>query len=243
MIKDLAKNIDIYSDIKNLNDLTNFRKYEWIKGFTSNPSLVRAGGSTNYINFIKSAIPLSNNLPFSVEVISDDLDEMMDQALYLNSLGNNIFVKIPITNTKKVSTVPLVLDLMSKDIKVNVTAVMTVNQIEKIYNSIPLNKRIIISIFAGRIADTGVDPVPLMKEISKIKPKSNLIQLLWASPREILNILQAIECGVDIITATPEILKKFSLLGKNLEEYSLETVKMFYTDAQEAGFRILEIDN
>jgi transaldolase len=242
LIDTLSNKIEIYSDVKNLKEISEYRKFGWIKGFTSNPSLIRAGGSKDYVEFIEEALPLTNDLPFSVEVISDDLNYMKKQALFLHSLGKNIFVKIPITNTNRLSTIPLILDLLDEQVKVNITAVMTLSQVEMIYSSIPLNCEVIISIFAGRIADTGIDPVPFMKKVSGLKPKGKELKLLWASPREILNIFQAIECGIDIITATPEVLKKYSLLGKDLDEYSLETVKMFYEDATSAGYRIPEID-
>lgn len=240
MINLLSNKIEIYSDIKNLEEINAFRNFGWIKGFTSNPSLIRAGGAKDYTAFIKNAIPLTSNLPFSVEVISDDLNEMKKQALFLNSLGDNIFVKIPITNTHKASTLPIILELLDEGVKINLTAIMTMRQIEDIFSKVPLNKKIIVSIFAGRIADTGIDPVPFMASVSNNKPNSNDIKLLWASPREILNIFQAIECKIDIITATPDVLKKYSLLGKDLEEFSLETVKMFYNDAIAANYQIPE---
>ncbi len=241
-IEDLSNQIAIYSDVKNLQEINDYRLFGWIKGFTTNPSLIRAGGAENYIDFIRNALPLITNFPFSVEVIADDLNEMKKQALFLNRLGKNVFVKIPITNTQRNSTIPLIVDLLDEDVKVNITAIMTLNQVESIFSSVPLDKELIVSIFAGRIADTGIDPVPFMKKVSGLKPKAKEIKLLWASPREILNIFQAIECGIDIITATPEVLKKHSLLGKDLDEYSLETVKMFYEDATSAGYRIPEID-
>jgi len=200
-IEDLSNQIAIYSDVKNLQEINDYRLFGWIKGFTTNPSLIRAGGAENYIDFIRNALPLITNFPFSVEVIADDLNEMKKQALFLNRLGKNVFVKIPITNTQRNSTIPLIVDLLDEDVKVNITAIMTLNQVESIFSSVPLDKELIVSIF-----------------------------------------FQAIECGIDIITATPEVLKKHSLLGKDLDEYSLETVKMFYEDATSAGYRIPEID-
>jgi transaldolase len=236
MIEIVGSKIQIYADIQSVDQIKDFSKYPWIKGFTTNPTLVRKGGSDSYIDFIKQASEASGALPISIEVIADDFNEMRNQANFLRKIGSNIIVKIPITNTKRESSISLIDDLLLNGIPVNITAVFTDAQIESITKIIKSESNCIVSVFAGRIADTGVDPIILMKKYKKIFRGFLNTKLLWASPREILNIFHAIESGADIITATPDILNKFPLLGKDLSEFSLETVKMFYTDAKLANF-------
>ena len=229
-------NLDIFVDAINLDQIKEYISESWIKGVTTNPTLIRKGGAQNYLDFAKSAAVICKELPISLEVIADDIEEMYRQALILSALGKNIFVKIPITNTQGQSTDLLIEKLVSKGVKVNITAIMTEAQVDSILKSSKSSGEIILSVFAGRIADTGVDPIPLMKRVrEKISSRTD-IKLLWASPREILNIIQADEIGCDIITATPEILQKMNLIGKNLTEFSLETVKMFRKDAMDAGY-------
>jgi transaldolase len=236
MIEKVAKEIDIYADIQNVEQIQEYTKFSWVKGFTSNPTLVRKGGSKSYIDFIKLAVHATNNLPISIEVIADDFLEMERQAKFLHNISKNLIVKIPISNTKSESSIPLIKKLLTDGVPINVTAVFTSTQIKSIRQIVKYDSNCIVSVFAGRIADTGIDPVPAMKEYKNMFSDLPNVKLLWASPREILNLYHAIESNSDIITATPDILSKFSLLGKNLEDYSLETVQMFYNDARAANF-------
>ncbi len=234
------KNINtvIYADGASIDEFIELNKFDYIKGFTTNPTLMRANGIQDYKKF---AIELTNKIkdkPISFEVFDDDIPLMKEQAFEINSWANNIFVKIPITNTKGASTSNLIKELNDANIKCNVTAIFTIDQCTKIINEHDDNREIILSIFAGRMADTGVDPIPIMKKLKQISNQKKSIKILWASPRELLNIFHADEAGCDIITVTKSILDKLILLNKDLDEYSLETVKMFYNDAQKAGFKI-----
>jgi transaldolase len=209
-----------------------------ISGFTTNPTLMRKAGVSNYKSFAKEVLNIVSNKPVSFEVFADDFPTMERQAMEIASWGHNVNVKIPVTNTKSEFCGPLVKTLSDAGVQVNVTAIMTLDQVQRVTDALNPNTPAIISVFAGRIADTGRDPVPIMIksiEIMKSKPKSELI---WASPRELLNIFQAEEVGCHIITATNDILKKLSLVNKDLDLYSLETVMMFYKDADAAGFKI-----
>jgi transaldolase len=177
-------------------------------------------------------------MPISFEVFADDFEEMERQARLITTWGEAVFVKIPITNTKGEPAIPLIRRLSAAGVKLNVTAILTLDQVREVVEALDPATPAIVSVFAGRIADTGVDPVPLMREAAAIcaaKPKA---ELLWASPRELLNIFQAEECGCRIITVTSELLKKLAMVGKPLDELSLDTVKMFYNDAAAAGFRL-----
>lgn len=210
----------------------------FIKGLTTNPTLMNKAGISDYSAFAKDILSIIKDKSLSFEVFSDDFDEMERQALEIASWGDNVYVKIPITNTKQESSCPLIKRLVAKNVKLNVTAMMTLDQVRDVLAVLNPDVPSYISIFAGRIADTGYDPVPLMREavnLIKINPKAELI---WASPRELLNIFQADEIGCHIITVTNDILKKLSLVGYDLDQYSLDTVKMFYKDAQSAGFKI-----
>ena len=209
-----------------------------IKGLTTNPTLMKVAGITNYVEFSKDILKIINNKPVSLEVFSDNINEMKRQALEIAKWGNNVYVKIPITNTKKESTLKMVNELTDNGVKVNVTAIMTLNQVEEVVNVLNLDVPAYVSVFAGRIADTGIDPLPIMKEsvkITSIKPKAEVI---WASPRELLNIFQADETGCQVITVSNNILKKLDLVGYDLDKYSLDTVKMFYKDAIYAGYKL-----
>jgi transaldolase len=213
MIEKIAKEIDIYADIQNVEQIQEYTKFSWVKGFTSNPTLVRKGGSKSYIDFIKLAVHATNNLPISIEVIADDLLEMERQAKFLHNISKNLIVKIPISNTKSESSIPLIKNLLTDGVPINITAVFTDTQIKSIRQIVKYDSNCIVSVFAGRIADTGIDPVPVMKEYKNMFSDLPSVKLLWASPREILNLYHAIESHSDIITATPDILSKFSLLG------------------------------
>ncbi|MBT8587059.1 transaldolase [Polynucleobacter paneuropaeus] len=210
----------------------------FVKGLTTNPTLMKKAGITDYRAFCKDILTSMNDKPLSFEVFSDDFAEMEYQALEIASWGNNVYVKIPITNTKQETCYALVEKLANQKVKLNVTALMTLDQVRNVVAALDPNIPSYVSVFAGRIADTGYDPVPLMitaVEILKVAPAAELI---WASPRELLNIFQADDIGCHIITVTNDILKKLSLVGYDLNEYSLDTVKMFYSDAVAAGFKL-----
>ena len=229
--------IDIYCDCANLDVMREMKKNPLIRGWTTNPTLIRAAGVTNYEKFCKEALEIADGLPISFEVFSDDFKDMMRQARKIASWGKNANVKIPVSNTKGYFTMYMVRDLSDEGIVCNVTAVTNQGHAWEIISAANPDNEMIISVFAGRIADTGVDPVPVMGNILymlKLRPK---IKILWASPREVLNIYQAEQCGCHIITVTPDLLKKYEQLkGKDLTEFSLETCKMFHDDAQKAGY-------
>jgi transaldolase len=211
---------------------------EYIQGLTTNPTLMKKAGILDYKDFCQDILELIKDKPISFEVFSDDFDEMEKQALEIAKWGENVYVKIPITNTKGISSAKLVSRLAKAGVKVNVTAIMTQKQITETIAALDKTVPAYISIFAGRIADTGIDPVPIIKETIQALKSYPLVEIIWASPRELLNIFQADEIGCHIITVTSDILKKLSLLGYCLNEYSLDTVKMFYNDALDAGFTI-----
>jgi transaldolase len=230
--------IDLYADGANVGDMKAARESGIVKGFTTNPTLMRKSGINDYEAFAHEALAAVEGMPISFEVFADDFDEMERQARLIATWGDAVFVKIPVTNTKGESAVPLIQRLSSAGVKLNVTAILSVDQVRAVVDALDANTDAIVSVFAGRIADTGRDPIPLMTEaleIVKRKPKS---QLLWASPRELLNIIQADECGCHIITVTSDLLKKLSGVGRSLEDVSLDTVKMFFNDASAAGFRL-----
>lgn len=209
-----------------------------VKGFTTNPSLMRKAGINDYEKFARELLTKIPDHPISFEVFADELAAMEAQAKVIASWGKNVYVKIPVTNTKGDFTGPIISKLSKAGIALNVTAILTLQQVQQVTAVLDVNTPAVISVFAGRIADTGVDPLPLMQEsvaIMRSKPKA---ELLWASPREILNIFQAETIGCHIITVTYDMLKKLSLVGKDLKQYSLETVQMFYEDAKQAGYKI-----
>ena len=209
-----------------------------IKGFTTNPTLMRKAGIGNYEEFARDILSSITDRPISFEVFSDDFDEMYDQALRIASWGRNVYVKIPITNTAGKSAVPLLERLATKGVQVNVTALFTEKQVREVSdvlaNSAPCN----ISVFAGRIADAGVDPLPIMQRALEIMRPRPHQELIWASPREVYNVVQAHDIGCHIITVTNDVIAKLPTLGKDLTQFSLETVKMFRTDAVAAGFAL-----
>ena len=209
-----------------------------ISGFTTNPTLMRKAGITNYREFAMDILSSIKDRPISFEVFSDEFPEMERQALEIASWGKNVNVKIPITNTKAESSVSLIDNLSMAGVKLNVTAMMTVEQVKKTLPALSKGPGGYVSVFAGRIADAGIDPVPIMTEVVNLLKKYPHIELIWASPRELFNIVQANDIGCHIITATNDILKKLPTLGKDLTQFSLETVQMFYNDARAAGFII-----
>jgi transaldolase len=230
--------VKLFADGADLAGMKEMAANPMIKGFTTNPTLMRKAGITDYKGFARDVLRIILDRPVSLEVFADEFAEMEKQALEIASWGKNVNVKIPVTNTRSEFAGPLVERLSKAGVMVNVTAVMTADQVERITERLDPRTPAIISVFAGRIADTGRDPIPLMEQavrIMKAKPKAELI---WASPRELLNVFQADAVGCHIITATNDILKKLSLVGKDLQQYSLETVEMFYRDAKAAGYTI-----
>jgi transaldolase len=230
--------IAIYADGANKADMLKRYKEGRVDGFTTNPSLMVKAGITDYAAFAKDILQVITDKSISFEVFSDEFPEMERQALKIGSYGKNVAVKIPISNTKGESALPLCRRLLDQGMKLNVTAILTENQVRALHEIMKPTDDVIVSIFAGRIADTGVDPIPLMKmavEMYKDKPGA---KILWASTREALNMYQAEWAGCHIITVTDDLISKLPLKGKSLEEYSLETVKMFYNDAKKAGFSI-----
>jgi transaldolase len=209
-----------------------------IKGFTTNPTLMRKAGISDYEKFARELLSHITTHPVSLEVFADDFSEMRRQAEVIASWGPNVNVKIPITNTKGESAIPLVAELVKSGVVLNVTAIMTHRQVEELAAVLSPTLTSIVSVFAGRIADTGVDPVPHMSRCRELLTHVPAAQLLWASPRELLNVFQADAIGCDIITVTNDVLGKLALVGKSLDEYSLETVAMFRRDAVAAGFSI-----
>jgi transaldolase len=230
--------IKIFADGADLASMRALAVNPRVKGFTTNPTLMRKANVTDYVAFAHQVLAAIPDRPVSFEVFADEFPEMEAQALEIASWGKNVYVKIPITNTRRASAVPLVQRLSKQGVQLNVTAVFTLAQVEAVTSALDAATPAVISVFAGRIADTGIDPVPLMaeaKRISRAKPKA---ELLWASPRELLNIFHADSVGCDIITVTPDVLAKLELVGKSLDDYSLETVRMFYKDASAAGYSI-----
>ena len=230
--------VKLFADGADLAGMKEMAANPLIKGFTTNPTLMRKAGIADYRAFARDVLEAIPDRPVSFEVFADDFAEMEAQALEIASWGRNVNVKVPVTNTRKEFSGALIERLSKAGVKLNVTAVMTLAQVKQITEKLSAKTPAIISVFAGRIADTGRDPIPVMKksvEILKSRPRAELI---WASPRELLNVFQADAIGCHIITATNDILKKLSLVGKDLDQYSLETVEMFYKDAQAAGYTI-----
>lgn len=200
---------------------------------------MRKAGVTDYEGFARSILFEIQNRPISLEVFADEFLEMERQACKISSWGDNVYVKIPVTNTKAESTLPMIRRLLRARIKINVTAITTFDQVSQVAEALADDTPTFVSVFAGRIADTGIDPVPLMAQaVSLLERQAPNAELIWASPREVLNIVQAERIGCHVITATSEILKKLDLLGRDLTEYSLDTVKMFHRDAAQAGFQM-----
>ncbi len=231
-------NIKIYADGADLNSFEELNKNPKIRGFTTNPSLMKKSGVTDYKKFAKEVLKIVKQKPVSFEVFTDDIDEMEAQAREISTWGENIYVKIPITNSKNVKTNQIIKKLSDDKIKCNVTAVFTIDQVKDIINVVDNKTDLIISIFAGRIADTGLDPINTMKEAIELCKSKKNIEILWASTREIFNVVQANNINCHIITVPNSILLKMSNFGKNLEKLSLETVNSFLIDAQKSGFKI-----
>lgn len=230
--------IKIFADGADMKGILEMATNPMIRGFTTNPTLMRKAGISDYEAFGREVLAKVPDRPVSLEVFADDFDEMERQAVRIASWGKNVNVKIPITNTKGESSAPLIERLSKNGVVLNVTAMMTLDQVRTVADAVSPDVPVIVSVFAGRVADTGVDPVPHMTEARKILEAKPKAELLWASPRELLNIFQADAMGCHIITVTNDVLAKLSLVGKDLVSYSRETVEMFYKDARAAGYSI-----
>ncbi len=230
--------IKIFADGADLDGIREMAANPLIRGFTTNPTLMRKAGVTDYKAFALDVLKIVSDRPISFEVFADDFEEMEAQALEIASWGDNVNVKIPATNTKGESAAPLVRRLSEKGVKVNVTVMFTLQQVEEIIAVLDPATPAILSVFAGRVADSGRDPVPHMKEAVEIANAKPNAEVLWASPRELLNIYQADAVGCHIITVTNDVLRKLSGIGKDLDAFTLETVKMFYDDASAAAYSI-----
>ena len=230
--------VKIFADGAEKEKMLAAAKDPMIAGFTTNPTLMKKGGVTDYKTFAQEIIAAIPDKSLSFEVFADEFDEMEKQAREIASWGGNVYIKIPITNTKNASSFDLVKTLSDAGIKTNVTAMMTVEQVESILPALKNSPGAYVSVFAGRIGDTGIDPLPTMKKVVEMLKEYPKVELIWASPREVLNVVQADEIGCQIITITDAMYKKLSTVGKDLDQFSLETVKMFYDDATSAGFSI-----
>lgn len=228
--------IKIFADGANVGEMKKVYSEGIVSGFTTNPTLMKKDGVKDYVSFAKDVLSEIKDMPISFEVFTDDFESMERQAREIGSWGKNVFIKIPVTNTKGETSYELIKKLSGDGMKLNITAMLTLEQVENVAKSISKETPVIVSLFAGRIADTGRDPIPYVKEALNILKNSPNAELLWASSRELLNIFQAEECGCHIITVTNDILKKLSMVNKDLKELSLDTVKMFHNDAATAGY-------
>jgi transaldolase len=230
--------VKIFADGADRHGMLELYRNPLIKGFTTNPTLMRSAGIADYESFARDIVSVIPDRPISLEVFSDEFAEMEAQARRIASWGGNVYVKVPVTNTQGESSIPLIRALAKAGVKQNVTALMTLAQVRDVSGALASGPAACVSVFAGRIADTGRDPVPMMAAAVQMLAMYPQIELIWASPREILNIVHADQVGCHIITVTHDLLKKLSLIGKDLDEYSLDTVKMFHSDAIKAGFQL-----
>mgnify|MGYP001166347259 CR=1 FL=1 len=228
----------IFCDIAELNTIRKFDKKKIVKGFTTNPSLMRNAGAKNYSQYSKKILKISKKKPVSLEVFADDMRNMRKQALIINSWGNNVYVKIPVTNSKGVFTGKIIKELNKMNIKLNITAVYNFKQTQKILKNINKKSKVIISIFAGRAGDTGKDPIPEFKKSISLAKKFKNVEILWASVREPYNLIQAKQLGCHIITIPPSTIEKIEKFGKSFSQLTQETVMTFYKDAKSANFKI-----
>jgi len=235
-IEDLK--VQIFADGADKLEMLDMYSKPYIKGMTTNPTLMKKVGITDYRAFSKDILTQIKDKPLSFEVFSDDFEEMERQAIEIASWGENVYVKIPVTNTRKENSYKLVERLTARKVKINITAIMTLSQVRDAVAALNPSVPSYVSVFAGRVADTGRDPVPMMAAAVEILKLAPAAELIWASPRELLNIFQADEIGCHVITVTNDILKKLPLLGKDLLEYSIETVQMFHSDAKDAKFSL-----
>jgi len=230
--------VKIFADGADKASIADLAAKPWVRGFTTNPTLMRKAGIADYAAFAREVLDLVTDRPISFEVFSDDAVEMQEQARLISSWADNVFVKIPVTNTRGEPSAEIVRRLAAEGVKLNITALTTFHQVEQVVDWVAEGPPAFISVFAGRIADTGRDPVPIMASaVEALRPHPNL-ELIWASPREVLNLFQAEEVGCHIITVVHEILAKLDNLGRELDEFSLETVRMFFRDGQAAGYTL-----
>ena len=231
-------NTKIFCDIADFGIIKKFNKKKIVKGFTTNPSLMRKAGAKDYKKYSKKILKICNKKPISFEVFGDDHKSMMDQALKINTWGKNVYVKIPIVNSKGSLTIKTIKQLNNKNIKLNITAVYTANQTKKILKSINKKTKLIVSIFAGRAADTGKDPIPEFKKSISLAKKFKNVEILWASVREPYNYIQSKQLGCHIITVPPLIIEKIEKFGKGFDQLTKETVKAFLVDSKKSKFKI-----
>lgn len=238
MVSAKSFRVKIFADGANVDQMVELAQASHVAGFTTNPTLMRGSGVSDYTTFARRVLEDIPNKPISFEVFSDDQDEMERQARTIASWAENVYVKIPVTTTTGESTAKLVARLTSAGIKLNITAILTLAQVRTSVEALEGTTAGIVSVFAGRIADTGRDPIPIMTAALELVSLDPSIELLWASPREVLNVVQADAIGCHIITVTPDLLKKLPGLGRGLEDFSLDTVRMFYEDARVAGYTL-----
>jgi transaldolase len=231
-------NVKIFADGAEKAGMLEMYAKPYIKGFTTNPTLMHKVGLTDYRAFARDIVEVIPDRPISFEVFSDEFEEMERQAREIATWGDNVYVKIPVTNTRREPAYELVRRLANEGVKLNITAIMTIDQVRNVVDAVKEGAPSCVSVFAGRIADTGRDPVPIMSECVDILKAAPQSELIWASPRELLNIIQADDIGCHIITVTNDILKKLPLIGKDLGDYSLDTVRMFFDDGRKAGFSL-----
>jgi transaldolase len=234
-VNNSALKIKIFADGADIDGILDLAQNPFVKGFTTNPTLMHRAGVVDYERFAREVLEVVREVPVSFEVIADSFDDMARQAGKIATWADNVYVKIPITNTSAESSVGLIRELSAEGLKLNVTALTTLEQVEAMSTALNCEVPAIVSVFAGRIADTGVDPIPVMAEALKILAPLPEAELLWASPRELLNVIQAENCGCHIITVTHDLLRKLSGLGRDLSAVSLDTVTMFYDDAVQSG--------
>ena len=230
--------VKLYADGADRDGMLEMYQEPYIQGFTTNPTLMKKAGISDYEAFAHDILQAIPDRPISFEVFADEFDEMERQALKIRTWGENVYVKIPVSNTRQEMSYGLVRRLSDAGVRLNITAILTLSQVQAVADAVKDGPESIVSVFAGRIADTGLDPVPLMSEALEILQAAPKAELLWASPREVLNIYQANSIGCHIITATNDLIRKLSLAGKDLAQYSLETVQMFYDDATRAGYHL-----
>ena len=230
--------IKIFCDSADFTTIKNFNNNSLVSGFTTNPSLMKLSGAKNYRNYSLKLLKVCKKKPISLEVFGDTFDQMLRQAVIINSWGKNVYVKIPVVNSKGLFSGKVIKTLSQKGIKLNITAVYTVNQVKKILKSINKNSKTIISIFSGRMSDAGKDPIPIIKESVRLTKKMQKVEILWASTREAYNYLQAKKCGCSIITMPSAIIQKISKFGKTYQELTLDTVKKFLKDSRDSDFKI-----
>jgi transaldolase len=229
---------EIYCDSADLETIKKLNSNTLVKGFTTNPSLMRLAGAKNYKNYSLKLLKICNRKPISLEVFGDNFDQMFNQANIINSWGNNVYVKIPVVNSKGIFSGKVISALSKNGVKLNITAVYTINQVKKIIKRINKDSKIIISIFSGRMGDVGKDPIPIIKESVRLTKRLRNVKILWASTREPYNYLQAKNCGCSIITMPAAIIEKISKFGKTYQELTLDTVKKFLKDSRDANFKI-----